>query len=363
MIARDGKTYKKRTLSSGRKVFMVKIEGLWKSTGEETIQRAMAWAMQYEPKSQSVYFKKFASGIFDEGSLYRKTKEEKGRVRSLGYWLAQRGRLKNYLLPAFGDLKLDQITLRMVDEWLISLNLATNSKNKLIHTLKDILRFAVSQNKLTENPLNSIELFIEKNKERESFIKEELDILFPEDAKKLVKIWGSLMWACYFLVIKETGHRPGEQAVLTWQDLWSQDGKFGFIIDKAMESYTRITKNTTKTGYSRATRISEFTYKLLLLHLESSPFNRDIDLIFSICGNRGIIPETANKHLKICCKEIGLDLKGKTLYCFRHTANTNFLVDMNPHSAQFLMGHRTQKETDRYNHPDRRLLVKKATKI
>lgn len=366
MRGKDGRLYRKRKLKS-KVVYEVLIKGKWKSSGESTLERAETWAKKREKEveGKGIKFKDFARDFYEAESVAMKRKAQRGKKRSAGWHAQSQGRLERYILPYFEDFYLEEITTAIIDEWLINLKspqgkeISAATKNKVMTCLKGILQEAYSCGYLARHPMESLEIFTVRSKERKIFKEEELELLFPEEEEKLIKIWGTLMWACYFMTLRDTGHRMGEQAVLTWEDLFEENGQYGFTITKSMDWYTKETKQETKTGYSRATLITAGTYKLLMRHKAQHPS----DLIFTLDGERGIISDTARKHLKYAAKNAGIDLQGRTPYCFRHTANTQLLLKADPQQVRFLMGHRTEKETANYNHPDKRLLAKKAAAI
>ncbi|MGL4525330.1 MAG: site-specific integrase [Spirochaetia bacterium] len=363
MQAKDGYHYRKRNLKSGV-VFEVLIKGKWKSTGQTRIEAAQTWTKKsLSSTKESISFFEFTQNFYQPTSQYRLVQEDKGRNRTTSYWRQQQARLDNYLIPALGDLTMCEINTQTIENVLLTIRLAGNTKNKILYSLKTIFNEAIRQGILEKSPIDRIDPFNNNTQERQPFTPEEMTLFFPDDRELLLQIWGDLMWACYFCVLRDTGHRPGEQSVLLWSDLWQQEGRFGFIIDKSMDSTTKKARETTKTGYSRATLISANTYALLQEWRALSTFCEDDDLIFTLDGSRGIISETIAKHLRLSAPRAGVNLEGRTPYCFRHTFNTQLLLKLNPSQVRFLMGHRTEKETDNYNHPDRRLLIQKAVKI
>lgn len=348
-------------------MYEVLVDGKWKSTGQISLERAVTWTRKNIvaiPKGQ-VYLKSFAKDFYHPESEPVRRQMLRGKQKRPGWYVQSQSRLNMYIMPYYANFYLDEITPRIIDRWLLDLKSPTGkeisgaTKNKVMTCLKNILQEAVVTDILDQHPMSSLEVFTERNKERQIFNDEELELLFPTDEDALIKIWGSLMWACYFMTLRDTGHRMGEQAVLTWDDLFAQKGQYGFAITKSLDWYTKEVKPSTKTGYSRATLITPRTYHLLMLHKTQHPW----DLIFTLDGIRGIIAETARKHLIFAAKNARIELNGRTPYCFRHTANTNLLLKADPQQVRFLMGHRTEKETTNYNHPDKRLLAKKAISI
>lgn len=363
MKGKDGKDYRKRRLKSGE-IYEVNVGGKWKSTGQSNFDRAQLWAKKYLfDRSNNVRIIDFAHDFYKKEGVFRNRIEQRGKRRSTGYWLQQQARLEKYILPKIGDLKPCEVQPAMIDQMLINLPLSGSSKNKLLYSIKSIMAEAMRRGLIDQNPCDAIEPFAETPEERRPFTMAELDLFFPGDFEQLIKIWGGAMWAAYFLCLCDCGHRPGEQSVLLWGDLWQFDGRAGFIIDKSMDGVTLAAKETTKTGYSRSTLLSERALAALLHWQKETPLSDDDDLIFTLDGRRGLIANTINKHLRLSAPRAGVDLQGRTAYCFRHTFNTLGLLRHSPADLRFLMGHRSEKETDHYNHPDRQILIKKAMQI
>ncbi len=362
MRGEDGKRYRKRKLKRGV-VYEVLLEGKWKSSGESSLEGAMRWVHEREEEGREEKLKDFAKDFYKPGGVMRVRMERRNKERSSGYWLQQQSRLDRYIIKRFGEMKLSEISGGMIDEWLEGLELSGNTKNKLLYGLKVVLREGVRRGIIKENVCEGVECFGEKSLERKPFSEEELERFFPVCVKGIREIWGDLMWGAYFICLADCGHRPGEQSVLLWGDLWQFEGRAGFIIDKSMDAITQQARKTTKTGYSRSSLLSARALKILKEWQKETPWNKKEDLIFSLDGRRGLMANTINKHLRSAAKRAGVDLQGRTAYCFRHTFNTLGILKHHRDDLQFLMGHKSHQETDHYNHPSRQLLIQKALQI
>ena len=363
MKGKNGHNYRRRMLKSGV-VYEVLLDGKWKSTGQQTLERAETWTKKYAfGQKNKTKIADFAADFYKPEGFYRKHLESRGKRRSTGYWLQQQSRLERYILPVIGDLMPCEVTPQIIDKTLTDIPLSGSIKNKLLYSIKSIMAEAVRRGLIEVSPCEKVENFAANSQERTPFTKAELEVFFPDTLRDLIYIWGNKMWAAYFLCLSDCGHRPGEQSVLLWSDLWEFDGRAGFIIDKSMDGITQQPRHTTKTGYSRSSLLSERAFTMLKLWHQETPLPEPDSLIFTFDGKRGLIANTINKHLRLSAERAGIDLQGRTAYCFRHTFNTLGLLRHNPADLRFLMGHRTEKETTNYNHPDRQLLIQKALKI
>lgn len=93
-----------------------------------------------DPDAGRITFRKYALGWLGEQRFDDVTRE------------AVASRLRNHILPAFGDKRLDQITAPMVKTWLANLKLAPSTKGKVFTHLNTIMIEAVSAEKIRSNP-------------------------------------------------------------------------------------------------------------------------------------------------------------------------------------------------------------------
>ena len=68
-----------------------------------------------------------------------------------------RGHLVKHILPQFGKRRLDEITLPMVENWLVDLPLANQTKNHMLHRLTILFREAEAQKLIRTDPLEKVE--------------------------------------------------------------------------------------------------------------------------------------------------------------------------------------------------------------
>ncbi len=65
-------------------------------------------------------------------------------------------------------------------------------------------------------------------------------------------------------------------------------------------------------------------------------------------GTQYIYAEFANDRLESAAKRAGIDLRGRTQYCFRHTWNTYYYGKLPEMARLLLMGHTSNRPE--YNH-------------
>jgi integrase len=364
--------FKTRDLKVGRIYYVMfrAMPGKWISTGTTDQAEAEKWAANYEisviPTEQQT-LSDFTENFFIQGKcMWVRRMQSKGKKFSDNHLSKMRGELDNYILPEFGNLMLSSITQRAIDDFLIDLKsvrfrrpLMADAKNKVLIAFRHVMKEAVAQGIIGSDPTQGMVWFKDsEEKEQEIFSPEELKALFPESLDELVRIWQTLEWAAYFMVMGSCGLRPQEVGALTWGK-WSR-GLHGLAITHKIDPLTHKRVKGTKTGYSKAVALPRRAEEILLLHEATAENTDPDDLIFtpkSAAG--GISAESANKHFKASCKQAKVDLRKRTPYNLRHSFNTYALQLLDQKEVQGLMGHRTNAMTQRYDHPTDQQLIQR----
>ncbi|OHE63892.1 MAG: hypothetical protein A2001_01640 [Treponema sp. GWC1_61_84] len=327
--------------------------GRWFSTGQRTEEEAIAWARRKRGEllaPRGITLEEFATGFYDDASPWvrrRIAKKNKDEAFSAGFLPQHRARLKNYLLPAFGKTELKDITRRAFDDWLLDLkgirggyhkapSIKNSTKNKIIDCMRHIVDEAVDLGLMERSPIDGITPFGRDEESREVFDELELKKMFPVERGPAMAVWLSQMWLAYFVVLRDTGIRPGELHALTWADWMPKYG--GFPITKAIENQTGRVKRT-KTGSVKPAYLSARGVQELLIWQSMTEYGDPADLIFSFDGRTPHISETANKHFRGVLKRLGIERRRRTPYCLRHSFATFALDELPLSMVQQLLGH------------------------
>lgn len=334
-------------------VQFVEHPGHWFSSGQSSEHEALAWARRRRGELLSprgITLREFAAGFYDDDSPWvrrRLAKSSKDGAFSSEFLPQHRARLKNYLLPAFGSIKLKDITRRAFDDWLLYLkgirggqhgaeSIKNSTKNKIIDCLKHIMDEAVDRGLIDRSPIDGIRPFGRDEDSHEVFTAEELRRMFPVDRLAAEEVWLSQMWLAYFVVLRDTGIRPGELHALTWGDWMPQYG--GFPVTKAIENRTGKVKRT-KTGSVKPAYLSARGIQELMIWRSVCARTAPTDLVFSFDGVTPHLTETANKHFRGALKRAGVERRKRTPYCLRHTFATDALDELPLELVQKLLGH------------------------
>ncbi|MGE4583911.1 MAG: tyrosine-type recombinase/integrase [Sphaerochaeta sp.] len=321
----------------------------WFSTGYSDELNATLWArcQARERKSKDITLGEFSEGFYTrtDDRSYRARNERKNRRYNEYYYYTMDGRLRNYILPTFGNIYLRNITHIMIDEWFVSMKraasgkkMASNSKNKVLICLSYIMKEAVNVGLIEANPCDKVDKISEESNPRQPFTEEEMAIMFPEFDNTAIWVWGGLMWASYFLIMKSTGFRPGEIAGLT-RDNYYPELK-GLYTSQSVNSFTKNVvkriKTTDKGLKAKIGLLSDQCCRILDKYIATIP--EDQEYLFMVNG--GFVSVfTSNKHFNSFATKAGIELQGRTQYCLRHTFQTMLAGEIEDKMIEELMGH------------------------
>ena len=350
----------------GRKHYEVMfshIPGKWITTSAETKEDAVVWAEDYlrrekgEPTKADITLAEFAKDFFKKSDPhgYRHRLERRNKFYEDDFFTNHQARLDNYILKAHGSYLLSALNDVMIDDFILDLHstvkggklLAEDTRNKVLTCYRIVLQEAVREGYIKSNPAKEVVSIATTYKHRDAFTQEEMDIIFPEDDDRLLRIWGnSLKWAVYFCIMKDTGWRPGEVAglkVSNWypelHGLYTTDS-----VDRKTHKIKHSIKTTRRGQKYKAGFLDEQTSRLL----QQLIITLDGEYLFEVNGKGLVYAELANKHLRAAANRANLALQGRTQYCFRHTFNTLKLGTIPESARLLLMGH--TKDRPEYNH-------------
>lgn len=253
---------------------------------------------------------------------------------------------KKHLFPTFCNMRLSSITPQDIESWLLSYDeakISNTTVNKCLLTLKIILKQAVKDGLIAENPCDNVKPLKENPREK--------GILTIEEAKKLMNPdTAELYWdnkTCYVgnLLAMTTGLRHGEIIALQKQDVFPDH----LVITHSYDSNYGL--KDTKTHKSREVIIHPLIYKLMCDITPEEGF------IFSLQGGkRPVSPKIFGMALKKALIKLGLtkeEIKERniTFHSWRHFANTVMRARNVPDPVvQSITGHSTAQMTEHYSH-------------
>lgn len=336
------------------------IPGRWFSTKSQDMTGAVKFAEDEMRKggllkdTRVPTLKDFTCEIFTEKDPYgiRRRADLRNHKYSSSYWEQHQGRVKNHINPEFGNYLLDAITDIAIEDWFLSLQstkgkqqLSDDSKNKVLICFRMIMHEAKRQGFIETNPADQVRMITARHKSRHVITKGELALLFPVDRFDLMRIWLSEVWAGYFLILRDTGFRPGEVAALQKKNYFPKLS--GVYTEHSVNFRTREVQQSIKTTDSGQ------KYKAGILTAQSCEVMDELasvmdheDYFFHVNG-RLLCPDVSNKHLRGAAKRAGVNLAGRTQYSFRHAFETSLAGKVEDKILLELMGHTTfHKEYD-----------------
>ena len=335
-------------------------KGRWHTTGTDNMKEAVLWAERWLDEfaggktRDGIKFATFARDFYTKTGpkSYRQYAERRGEVRDEDYYSRRQAVVDNYLIPKFGNQRLDSIDDIDIEDYVLSAKsvrdgyeLSTDMRNRILFVMRQIMHEAKRQHYISRNPAIDVSAVPTKHRHRENFSKDELARMFPDSDEELLRLWGSLTWAVYYLVMRDTGFRPGEVAGLT-VSCWEADSH-GFQTSQEVDMRTRKFKKrikTTDSGYTvKVGLVSPRTERLLGKLMKGK--NPD-DMIFLTSYGTMMEGTIANKKLRSVQKKLGFE-NLRSQYSLRHSFETEMLKKLDDKSVAILMGHmRYRKEYD-----------------
>ena len=108
-------------------------------------------------RSPDVTLNEFACDFF-KWDICKWVKRQHEKDHSFSEPVAQnrRGHLGNHILPQFGSMQLSEISAYDVEDWLISLPLANQTRNHILYSFRIVMEEAAYQGLIPNNPIKQI---------------------------------------------------------------------------------------------------------------------------------------------------------------------------------------------------------------
>ena len=247
----------------------------FKSTGLKTKAEAKSFAIEkwkkLEDKDNADFlFGEIATDFFLWDSPWCTRQQHKQKIqKSTGEW--RQLLLTKHIEPRFNNLPLSSITPGIIDSWLCSLNLSSQTKEHIRTTLRIIFREAVRERHITFNPMDYVEREKIVHNHNEPPTMEELRKLFPQNLNKFKEIWPMHHYGVMCIITATTGLRMQEVRALTPKSISIE--KQGIIVVQAVKVTGEI--GSPKQNEIRVVLVPKETIELLKWWISESKARPD----------------------------------------------------------------------------------------
>lgn len=250
--------------------------------------------------------------------------------------------LENYILPRFGKMVLESITISDINRWLIELparaGICNKTANNVLTILRQIFMVAVEESLVQNNPALAVRPLSKRkdSKRTVAFTCDQIDLLFSEP-------WKSNVAEIACRLAAYTGMRSGEIRAL-WQDQLHAE----YIEVDASYNNHDDGRKCTKSGYSRLVPITHEIRQLI------EKINSGGTYVFSFDGINPVANTYFEKWLKRRMDEVGIQPKKGTrltFHSFRHFLNSRLIAaGMSGEKIRAVIGHEDEEMTEHYAH-------------
>jgi integrase len=264
-----------------------------------------------------------------------------------------RSSVRAHFVPAFGDLRLEDVTAERIEAWKATLRMSNRTKHKLLTELNGIFVRARRAYKLPINPVADVE----KPHTRSSTA---IEVFSPEEVWALVRAAESEQDAAIFLTAAFTGLRRGELVALRWRDV-----AFTAKRVRVCGSFAGGRLTTPKSGKVRSVPMAPDVASALARLAARGYWTGDDDLVFPGITGSYLDASALSRRYKAALRRAAL--RQLRFHDLRHTFGTRMIAEADIRRVQEWMGHADIATTQKYLHyverPDEAELVAAAFAI
>jgi integrase len=261
--------------------------------------------------------------------------------------------IRAHLLPAFGALRLEDLSTDRIESWKTTLTVCNRSKSKILTVLNGVLKRARRVHKLRYNPMADIE----KPRFRETTT---IEVFSPEEVWALVRAAESEQDAAIFLTAAFTGLRRGELIALRWRDI-----DFTASRVRVCGSFAGGRLTSPKSGHVRSIPMAPDVATALARLADRERWTGHDDLVFPGVAGGYLDGSALSRRYKAALARAAL--RPLRFHDLRHTFGTRMIAKADILKVQAWMGHAQISTTQRYLHyverPDEVALVADAFAI
>jgi integrase len=267
-----------------------------------------------------------------------------------------------YLLPAFGERRLEDISPGEVERWRSGLvsaaetrrqraegdveeaghatravrPLSNSSKNRIVTLLHGVFVRACKVYGLPLNPVSGVERHPIK-------LAGDIEVFSPEEVWALVRAAASEQDGAIYLTAAFTGLRRGELIALRWRDV-----DFAGSLVRVRASYAGGALTTPKSGKVRSVPLAPEVAEALAKLSRRERFTGEDDLVFVGEVGSYLDGSALRRRYKAALEAAGL--RQLRFHDLRHTFGTRMIAKADIRRVQEWMGHADIQTTMRYLH-------------
>jgi integrase len=250
---------------------------------------------------------------------------------------------ERWLRPAFGTLRLEQVTAPVIEEWRGRMMARTKERlprrqaAKVTAILHGVFERARKAYGFPRNPVDDVERL-------EVAYSGRFDFYSPEEVRSLVRAATSDQDAAIFLTASFTGLRLGEVLALRVRNL-----DFTAEAIRVEENLVARELGTPKSGRMRSVPMVPDVAQALARLLQRDRFTADEDVVF--CGEEGGHLDASALRRRFKAARDKAELRPLRFHDLRHTFGSLAARKAeSPRELQDWMGHADVKTTMRYTH-------------
>ncbi len=249
---------------------------------------------------------------------------------------------------AFGARRLSEIRLKDLEIWILGLGCASSTKSVVMSVLRVLLREAVRDELIKEDPTKQLEPLKIKRMVRGVFNMAELGRLFPPDRAEFKQIWGGQLYATFFLTMATAGLRNSETRALQWRHYLRAER--ALLVEQQAQ---RGGITHTKGKRDRLVLIPDRTCAELDQWHESTLYGELDDFMFPNANGAPYGMHAPQDWLRGALPRAEIDPAGRVLvvHSFRHTYVTHVRRSVPAQALGEMIGHSNEATTDGYDHP------------
>ncbi len=255
-----------------------------------------------------------------------------------------RSQLNAHLLPAFGSMRIEDITEREIERWRSGLAgarqgrevLSNKTKNHQLVLMHAIFRRAVKLYGLAANPLANVDRY----RVRRSG---DIEVFSPEEVWSLVRAATTETDAAIFLAAAFTGLRRGELLALRWRDV-----DFAGSTIRVRASYAAGRLTMPKSGKVRAVPMAPDVTSALARLAGRKRHTGDDDFVFAGEAGVPVDGDALSSRYRDALARAGL--RPLRFHDLRHTFGTRMIAKADIRRVQEWMGHADIQTTMKYLH-------------